>query len=137
MPSQAVRVGSQDARSWASDRTRKLSGWARWRAAPGGLLAIVGGAQVGGQRLALVVEEQRIGADQRRERALHEARHEDAAETKAARAADRAHEHAAVAEVALAVDLRGEQLAHARQELVAGGRRRVPGHGPEDALETL
>ena len=98
---------------------------------------VAGGAERGVEGLALVVEEQRVGARGRREAALDEAGDDDHAEGHAPRGGDGGDEDAAVGEGALAVDLALEELADARQELVAGGRRGVLRQGAEDALEAL
>ena len=89
------------------------------------------------ERLALVVEEQRVGPDHGREGALDEAGDEHEAEAQTARAVDRADEDAVVVERALAVALGGQQLADAGQEVLAGRARGVAAERPEDALEAL
>ena len=104
---------------------------------PLGFLAVARGAEVRGEGLALVVEQQRVGPHQAGERALDEAGDEHDAEAQAAGGVDRAHEDAAVAELALAVALGGQQLADAGQELLAARGRSVLRQGTQHALQAL
>ena len=101
------------------------------------LLGVARRAQLRRERLALLVEEERVGPGDGREGALDEAGNEDEAEAQPSRAVDRGHEDAVVLERALAVDLRRQQLAHARQEGLAGRRGGEAAERRQDALEAL
>ena len=100
-------------------------------------LLVHGGSECGRQGLTFIVQQQRIRPHDGRKTALDHPGDEDDAELKPASDTRRPDEYTTLGQRPFAIDLSGNQVAQARQELLTCGRGGEPVHRPQDALQAL